>query len=47
MVVPDSSPQASVVISVRIPQRLMLVDETFFPLDAVLSRGGVLANPRV
>jgi hypothetical protein len=25
----------------------MLVDETFFPLDAVLSRGGVLANPRV
>jgi hypothetical protein len=30
-VVPDSSPRASAVISVRIPQRLMLADGTFFP----------------
>jgi hypothetical protein len=31
MVVPDSSPQASEVVSVRNPQRLTLVDGTFFP----------------
>jgi hypothetical protein len=31
MAVPDSSPRASVVVSVRIPQRLMLADGTFFP----------------
>jgi hypothetical protein len=31
MVVPDSSPRASAVVSVRVPQRLMLVDGTFFP----------------
>jgi hypothetical protein len=31
MAVPDSSPQASAVVSVRIPQRLMLADGTFFP----------------
>jgi hypothetical protein len=31
MVVPDSSPRASAMVSVRTPQRLMLVDGTFFP----------------
>jgi hypothetical protein len=31
MAVPDSSPQASAVVSVRDPQRLMLTDGTFFP----------------
>jgi hypothetical protein len=31
MVVPDSSPRASAVVSVRNPQRLALADETFFP----------------
>jgi hypothetical protein len=31
MVVPDSSPQDSVVVSVRNPQRLTLADGTFFP----------------
>jgi hypothetical protein len=31
MAVPDSSPQASSVISVRNPQRLMLADGTSFP----------------
>jgi hypothetical protein len=38
MAVPDSSPRASVGVSVRIPQMLMLADGTFFPLvaDAIL-----------
>jgi hypothetical protein len=31
MAVPDSSPRASAVLSVRIPQRLILADGTFFP----------------
>jgi hypothetical protein len=31
MAVPDSSPQASAVVSVRNPQRLTLADGTFFP----------------
>jgi hypothetical protein len=31
MVVPDSSPRASAVVSVRNPQRLMLANGTFFP----------------
>jgi hypothetical protein len=31
MAVPDSSPRASVVVSVRNPQRLMLADGMFFP----------------
>jgi hypothetical protein len=31
MVVPDSSPRASVGVSVGIPQMLMLADGTFFP----------------
>jgi hypothetical protein len=31
MVVPDSIPRASAVVSVRNPQRLMLADGTFFP----------------
>jgi hypothetical protein len=31
MAVPDSSPRASAVVSVRIPQRLMLADGTSFP----------------
>jgi hypothetical protein len=30
MVVPDSSPRASVVVSIRNPQRLTLADGTFF-----------------
>jgi hypothetical protein len=47
MAVPNSSPRASAVVSVRIPQRLMLANGTFFPLDVVLFRGGALAHPRV
>jgi hypothetical protein len=47
MVVLDSSPRASAVVSVRIPQRLMLADGTFLLLDAVLFRGGALTHPRV
>jgi hypothetical protein len=31
MAVPDSSPRASIVVSVRNPQRLALADGTFFP----------------
>jgi hypothetical protein len=31
MIVPDSSPRASVGVSVRIPQMLTLADGTFFP----------------
>jgi hypothetical protein len=31
MAVPDSSPRASAMVSVRNPQRLMLADGTFFP----------------
>jgi hypothetical protein len=31
MAVPDSSPRASAVVSVRSPQRLTLVDGMFFP----------------
>jgi hypothetical protein len=31
MAIPDSSPRASAVVSVRNPQRLMLADGTFFP----------------
>jgi hypothetical protein len=34
MAVPDSSPRASVGVSVRIPQMLTLADGTFFPLVA-------------
>jgi hypothetical protein len=33
MAVPDSSPRASVGVSVRISQMLMLADGTFFPHD--------------
>jgi hypothetical protein len=47
MVVPDSSPRASAVVSVRNPQRLMLADGTLFPLAAVLFHGGALAHPWV
>jgi hypothetical protein len=47
MVVLDSSPRASAVISVRILQRLMLADGTFFPPDVVLFREGALAHPWV
>jgi hypothetical protein len=47
MVVPDSSPRASAVVSIRNPQRLTLADGTFFPLVVVLFRGGALAHPRV
>jgi hypothetical protein len=46
MVVPDSSPRASAVVSVRNPQGLMLADGTFNLLDAVLFCGGALAHPR-
>jgi hypothetical protein len=31
MAVPDSSPRASAVVSIRNPQRLTLADGTFFP----------------
>jgi hypothetical protein len=47
MVVLDSSPRASAVVSVRNPQRLMLADGMLFPLVAVPFRGGALAHPRV
>jgi hypothetical protein len=47
MVVSDSSPQASVVISVgsRRGWRLLMGHSSL--LDAVLFRGGALAHPRV
>jgi hypothetical protein len=44
MAVPDSSPRASAVISVRIPQRLALADVISSLLVAGLFRGGVLAH---
>jgi hypothetical protein len=34
-------------VSIKNPQRLMLADETSFPLVVVLFRGGALAHPRV
>jgi hypothetical protein len=44
MAVPDSSPRASTVVSVRNPQRLALVDGTFFPPGCcVVSWGGATA----
>jgi hypothetical protein len=47
MVVPDSSPRASVGVSVRIPQMLTLAVGTFSPWLLVLFRGAALADPRV
>jgi hypothetical protein len=45
MVVPDSSPRASVGASVRIPQMLTLADGTFFPLVAGAIPWGLLSGP--
>jgi hypothetical protein len=45
MAVPDSSPRASVVVSIRIPQRLMLVDGTFFPLICCAVPWGRVSAP--
>jgi hypothetical protein len=47
MAVPDSSPRASVGVSVRIPQMLMLADGMFFPLVTMIFCGAMLADPRV
>jgi hypothetical protein len=47
MAVPDSSPRASVGVSVRIPQMLTLADGTFSPWLLMLFCGAVLADPRV
>jgi hypothetical protein len=47
MAVPDSSPRASVGVSVMIPQMLTLVDGTFSPWLLVLFRVATLADPRV
>jgi hypothetical protein len=45
MVVPDSSPRASVGVSVRIPQMLMLADGMFFPLVADAIPWGRASEP--
>jgi hypothetical protein len=45
MVVPDSSPRASVGVSVRIPRMLMLADGTFFPLVADAIPWGRASGP--
>jgi hypothetical protein len=47
MVVPDSSPRASVGVSVRILQMLTLAVGTFSPWLLVLFCGAALADPRV
>jgi hypothetical protein len=45
MAVPDSSPRASAVVSVRIPQRLMLADGTFFPPGCCVVPWGRISAP--
>jgi hypothetical protein len=45
MAVPDSSPRASAVVSVRIPQRLMLADGTFFPPGCCVVLWGSASAP--
>jgi hypothetical protein len=45
MAVPDSSPRASAVVSVRIPQRLMLADGTFFPTECCAVPWGRASAP--
>jgi hypothetical protein len=47
MAVPDSSPRASVGVSVRILQMLMLADGTFFPLVASAISWGCASGPAV
>jgi hypothetical protein len=47
MAVPNSSPQASAGVFVRIPQMLCLLMGLSSLLVAVLFRGGALAYPRV
>jgi hypothetical protein len=48
MVVPDSSPRASVGVFVRTPQMLMLTNGTFFPPGCwCYFVGAALADPRV
>jgi hypothetical protein len=45
MIVPDSSPRASVGVSVRIPQMLTLADGTFSPLVASAILWGRASGP--
>jgi hypothetical protein len=45
MVVPDSSPRASAVVSVRDPQRLMLANRTFFPPSCCVVSWGCASAP--
>jgi hypothetical protein len=45
MAVPDSSPQASAGVPVRIPQILMLADGTFSPLVANVVPWGRVSGP--
>jgi hypothetical protein len=48
MAVPDSSPRASVGVSVSIPQMLTLADGTFFPPWLLMPvRGAAPVDPRV
>jgi hypothetical protein len=47
MAVPDSSPRASAVVSIRNPQRLSLLIGLSSLLVAVPFCGGALADPRV
>jgi hypothetical protein len=45
MAVPDSSPRASAVVSVRIPQILTLADGTFFPPGCCAIPWGCASGP--
>jgi hypothetical protein len=45
MAVPDSSPQASAVVSIRNPQRLTLADGTFFPPGCCVVPWGRASTP--
>jgi hypothetical protein len=45
MAVPDSSPRASAVVSVRSPQRLTLADRTFFPRGCCAVPWGRASEP--
>jgi hypothetical protein len=45
MVVPDSSPRASAVVSVRDLQRLVLANGTFFPPDCCAVSWGHASAP--
>jgi hypothetical protein len=45
MAVPETSLRASAVVSVRIPQRLMLADGTFFPPGCCVVPWGCASAP--